>query len=126
MHQTEHFKATHKTTRRFQWFSALALAALTLSTGLAMAQTPDAALPGKGIQVQALQSSVAEETFQTMLVNSALEKLGYEPQPIKEVAYPTAHIAIANGDATFLAVHWDPLHQDYYENAGGAAKLATQ
>jgi glycine betaine/proline transport system substrate-binding protein len=58
-----------------------------------------------------------------MLVNSALERLGYEPQPIKEVAYQTAHIAIANGDATFLAVHWDPLHQDYFDNAGGAAKL---
>ena len=123
MHQTENFNHTYKTKRRFQWFSVLALAALTLSTGLAMAQTPATGLPGKGIQVQALQSSVAEETFQTMLVNSALEKLGYAPQPVKEVAYPTAHIAIANGDATFLAVHWDPLHRDYYENAGGDAKL---
>ncbi|MDT1847641.1 proline/glycine betaine ABC transporter substrate-binding protein ProX, partial [Acinetobacter baumannii] len=24
---------------------------------------------------------------------------------------------------TFLAVHWDPLHSDYYDNAGGDAKL---
>jgi glycine betaine/proline transport system substrate-binding protein len=123
MHQVEHFKATYKSQRKFQLLSFLGIAALVLSTSLAMAQTPDAPLPGKGIKVQALQSSIAEETFQTMLVDRALEALGYEPQPVKEVDYPTAHVAVANGDATFLAVHWDPLHKDYYENAGGDAKL---
>jgi glycine betaine/proline transport system substrate-binding protein len=128
MHQLEHFKTTYRTQRRFRWFSALALAALALTTSLAMAQAPEAGqpeagLPGKGVKVQALQSSIAEETFQTMLVDRALERLGYEPQPIKEVDYPTAHIAVANGDATYLAVHWDPMHQDYYANAGGDARL---
>jgi glycine betaine/proline transport system substrate-binding protein len=39
------------------------------------------------------------------------------------VDYPAAHLAIANGDGTFLADHWDPLHADYYKNAGGDAKL---
>nr|WP_315249771.1 glycine betaine/L-proline ABC transporter substrate-binding protein ProX [uncultured Duganella sp.] len=121
MNRIENFKAAYKTQRKLHWLSALLLTALALTTSVAMAQT--AALPGKGIKVQALQSSLAEETFQTMLVDRALEKLGYEPQPIKEVEYPTAHIAIANGDATFLAVHWDPLHKDYYNNAGGDAKL---
>lgn len=123
MHQLDHFNATVATRRRFRWLSVLAIAALALGTSLAMAQTPAAGLPGKGIRVQALQSPIAEETFQTMLVDRALEKLGYTPQPIKEVDYPTAHIAIANGDATFLAVHWDPLHKDYYNNAGGDARL---
>lgn len=123
MQHTEHFNATHQAKRRFQWLSAVVLAALALTTGLATAQTADADLPGKGIKVQALQGPLAEETFQTMLVNRALEKLGYETQPIKEIAYPTAHIAVGNGDATFLAVHWDPLHQDYYKNGGGDAKL---
>jgi glycine betaine/proline transport system substrate-binding protein len=123
MHQLEHFNATVATRRRFRWLAALAIAALALGTSLAMAQTPAAGLPGKGIKVQALQSPIAEETFQTMLVDRALEQLGYAPQPIKEVDYPTAHIAIANGDATFLAAHWDPLHKDYFNNAGGAAKL---
>ena len=127
MHQTEKFNLTHKGRRSFRWISAIMLTALTLTTSLAMAQAPatlqPTTLPGKGIKVQALQAPLAEETFQTMLVNRALEKLGYEPQPIKEVAYPTAHIAVGNGDATFLAVHWDPLHQDYYDNAGGDARL---
>ena len=123
MQHIEHFNVTYKARRSFRRLSGLLLAALALSTGLAMAQTPDAALPGKGVKVQALQGPLAEETFQTMLVDRALQALGYETQPIKEIAYPTAHIAVGNGDATFLAVHWDPLHQDYYRNAGGDAKL---
>lgn len=95
----------------------LALAATLAGPALA------ADLPGKGITVQPLKSTIAEETFQTLLVMKALEKLGYDVQPIKEVDYPAAHLAIANGDGTFLADHWDPLHADYYKNAGGADKL---
>ncbi|MDP1688108.1 glycine betaine/L-proline ABC transporter substrate-binding protein ProX [Hydrogenophaga sp.] len=91
-------------------------------SGPAIAQ----ALPGQGVKVQPLQSSIAEETFQTLLVSRALAKLGFDVQPIKEVEYPTAHVAIANGDATFMADHWDPLHADFYKNAGGDAKFYRQ
>ena len=80
-------------------------------------------LPGIGVSVQPLKSSIAEETFQTLLVMKGLEKLGYDVKPIKEIEYAAGHIAIANGDATFLADHWDPLHIDFYEKAGGDAKL---
>jgi len=80
-------------------------------------------LPGEGIEVQPLKSSIAEETFQTLLVVRALEKLGYDVKPIKEVEYAAAHVAIANGDGTFLADHWDPLHVNFYENAGGDKKI---
>ncbi|MET3134066.1 glycine betaine/proline transport system substrate-binding protein [Oxalobacteraceae bacterium GrIS 1.11] len=83
-----------------------------------------APLPGAGVKVQPLQSSIAEETFQTLLVVRALERLGYEVAPIEEVEYPSAHIAIGNGDATFMAVHWDPMHDDFYAKAGGDAKLS--
>ncbi|RYF59430.1 MAG: proline/glycine betaine ABC transporter substrate-binding protein ProX [Comamonadaceae bacterium] len=102
------------------------LRALLATTLIAAATSAAAAqdLPGKGISVQPLQSSIAEETFQTLLVSRALAKLGYAVQPIKEVEYPTAHVAIANGDATFMADHWDPLHADFYKNAGGDAKLS--
>ena len=99
-----------------QLAAATSLALLTLG---AQAQ----ALPGKGVTVLPLKSSIAEETFQTLLVMKGLEQLGYDVQPIKEVEYPTAHIAIAQGDATFLADHWNPLHADYYKNTGGDAKL---
>jgi len=123
MQRMHNLKVRQQARRLFRWAAVVALGALALSTHFAMAQTPPASLPGKGIQVQALQSPVAEETFQTMLVDRALAALGYETLPIKEVEYPTAHIAVANGDATFMAVHWDPLHQDFYDHAGGDAKL---
>ena len=97
---------------------ASSLLALSLSATHAASD-----LPGKGVKVQPLQSAIAEETFQTLLVSRALEKLGFDVQPIKEVEPATAHIAIANGDATFLANHWNPLHADFYKNAGGDAKL---
>ncbi|WP_225783265.1 glycine betaine/L-proline ABC transporter substrate-binding protein ProX [Xenophilus sp. Marseille-Q4582] len=80
-------------------------------------------LPGKGVSVQPLQSSLAEETFQTLLVSRALEKLGYEVKPIREIEYATAFVAIANGDATLIAANWQPLHDDFYKSAGGDAKL---
>lgn len=109
-----------------RWFFTSATAA-TMAVAMVgtSAFAADAAgdLPGKGVAVQPLKSSIAEESFQTLLVMKALEKLGYDVKPMKEVEYPTAHIAIANGDATFMANHWNPLHADYYKNAGGDAKL---
>ncbi|MCJ7799294.1 MAG: proline/glycine betaine ABC transporter substrate-binding protein ProX, partial [Polaromonas sp.] len=102
-------------------FTRTLIASGLLTLGLAVHAAAD--LPGKGVKVQPLQTSTAEETFQTMLVSRAMEKLGFEAQPIKEVDYPAAHIAIANGDATFMANHWDPLHADFYKNAGGDSKL---
>ena len=116
------------TTRHFtRHCTRTLLAAVLLSLGLtATAATATANadhLPGKGIAVQPLKSSLAEETFQTLLVSRALAKLGYDVKPIKEVEYPTAHIAIAQGDATFMADHWNWQHADYFKNAGGEAKL---
>ncbi|MCK9258990.1 MAG: glycine betaine/L-proline ABC transporter substrate-binding protein ProX [Azoarcus sp.] len=80
-------------------------------------------MPGKGVKVQPIKSSIAEETFQTELVMRALTDLGYEVAPIKEIEYAAGHIALGNGDATFMADHWNPLHVDFYEKAGGDAKL---
>ncbi len=85
-----------------------------------------AGLPGEGVSVQPLKSSIAEETFQTLVVMKALEKLGYEVKPIKEIEYAAGHIAIGNGDATFLADHWDPLHIDFFKKAGGDEKIFRQ
>mgnify|MGYP000253461746 CR=1 FL=1 len=53
----------------------------------------------------------------------ALEELGYDVEDIKELEYPAAYVAIANGDGTFMADHWDPLHADFYTAAGGDEKL---
>jgi glycine betaine/proline transport system substrate-binding protein len=95
-----------------------ALAALATAAALSSAQTP-----GKGVTVQPLMSSIQEETFQTRIVMSALKDLGYDVKPIKEVEYATAVVAIGNGDGTFMADYWNPLHADFYKNGGGDAKL---
>ncbi|RCK27157.1 glycine/betaine ABC transporter substrate-binding protein [Thalassospira profundimaris] len=104
-----------------------------LTTGAAIAVTgsmlmtcaafADHHMPGKGVEVQPLKSSIAEETFQTLLVMKALEELGYDVKPIQEIEYAAGHVAIGNGDATFLADHWNPLHADFYTAAGGDEKI---
>ncbi|MBB4265715.1 glycine betaine/L-proline ABC transporter substrate-binding protein ProX [Roseospira visakhapatnamensis] len=79
--------------------------------------------PGAGVTVIPLKSSIAEETFQTILVMKALEDLGYTVEPIREVEYAAAFIAIANGDATVMADNWDPQQAGFFENAGGRDTL---
>ncbi len=103
-----------KTCARAALFSAITLAAGAL---------PAADQPGEGVEVQPIKSSIAEETFQTLLVMKALEELGYDVKDIKEIEYAAGHVALGNGDATFMADHWDPLHTDFYEAAGGDEKL---
>ena len=74
-------------------------AAIALAASLVMPASA-ADMPGKGVKVQPIKSSIAEETFQTLLVMHALTDLGYDVQPIKEIEYAAGHIALGNGDAT--------------------------
>lgn len=92
---------------------------LALATLFAVPATFAADLPSKGITVTPIQSTISEETFQTQLVSKALEKLGYDVQPIREVDYNVGYTTIAAGDATFTAVNWTPLHDEMYKAAGG-------
>ncbi len=87
------------------------------------AQAFAAELPGKGVVVKPVQSTLAEESFQTELVNRALTALGYDVQPTAEVDYNVAYTSIAAGDATYMAVNWEPLQVDMYNNAGGGQKF---
>lgn len=80
-------------------------------------QTFAADLPGKGITVNPVQSTITEETFQTLLVSRALEKLGYTVNKPSEVDYNVGYTSLASGDATFTAVNWTPLHDNMYEAA---------
>lgn len=79
--------------------------------------------PGAGVNVLPVKSALAEEMFQVMLVSRALTDLGYRVGPMKEVDYATAYLSISNGDATFLASNWAPLHDEFYARAGGDGKL---
>ncbi|BDH44821.1 glycine betaine ABC transporter substrate-binding protein [Salmonella enterica subsp. enterica serovar Choleraesuis] len=94
-----------------------------LTTLAATSSTFAAALPGEGITVKPVQSTISEETFQTLLVSRALEKLGYKVEKPSEVDYNVGYTSIASGDATFTAVNWQPLHDDMYEASGGDKKF---
>ena len=99
-----------------------------LTTAIAVSATLSSAvwaenLPGDGITVQPIQSTIAEETFQTLIVNKAMQALGYTVETTKEVSYNVAYTAIAAGDATYLADNWNPLHKDKYAAAGGDEKF---
>lgn len=100
--------------------TALLAAALTT---LVATQVSAADLPGKGITVKPVQSTISEETFQTLLVSRALEKLGYTVDQPSEVDYNVAYTTIAAGDGTFIATNWKPLHDDMYNAAGGDKKF---
>lgn len=95
------------------------LLAMIISGSLVAQLAFAAGLPGKGIKVNPVQSTIPEEAFQTELVNRALTALGYDVQPIQEVDYNVAYMSIASGDATFMAVNWDPMQKDMYQSAGG-------
>ena len=99
-----------------------ALLAAVLTT-FAVTHVSAADLPGKGITVKPVQSTISEETFQTLLVSRALEKLGYTVEKPSEVDYNVGYTTIAEGDATFTAVNWQPLHDDMYKAAGGDQKF---
>lgn len=101
------------------------ISAMTFAT-LVSTSTFAADLPGKGITVQPVQSTISEETFQTLLVSRALEKLGYTVNKPSEVDYNVGYTSIASGDATFTAVNWQPLHDDMYAAAGGDKKFYRQ
>ncbi|TFF27639.1 glycine betaine/L-proline ABC transporter substrate-binding protein ProX [Jiella endophytica] len=106
---------------RLKALAASAGLAAMLASGAASAQSADK--PGEGVTVVPLKSSLAGETFQTELVMKALEALGYDVQDIKELEYATGYVALANGDGTFMADSWDPLHEDFFQEAGGKDKI---
>lgn len=109
--------------------SAVATAVVVAgAVGLSVTATPARAdvPPGHGVTVQPLKSSLAEEAFQTLLVSRALERLGYTVLPMKDLEPATEHLAIANGDGTFMANHWNRLHDEFYRNSGGDAKMVRR
>lgn len=73
----------------------------------------------EGVKVYPLSGTIAEESFQTVIINKALQELGYNVMETKEVDYSAAYTAIASGEATYMAVSWYPLHDAMYANAGG-------
>ena len=123
------FHPAQAAAQRRQMLLGTAAAALGLSQSASWAagrNLPGDALPGKGITVLPVKSALAEENFQTLLVMKALEQLGYTVKPWEELDYPLIHVAVANGDATFMANHWNPHHAEFYKQAGDDARLSRK
>jgi glycine betaine/proline transport system substrate-binding protein len=79
---------------------------------------------GSGTTIQPIITTTAEELFQHMVLFRGPVALGYEiRQPLEIGEYGTLHVAIANGDADFTAVHWRTLHQAFFDNSGGEDDL---
>ena len=76
-------------------------------------------LPGEGKTLRPVEGTNLEEKFQHKILYRALQDLGYEIAEPDEVTYQTIHIALGSGDGDFTAVHWDPLHAAFFEEAGG-------
>lgn len=93
--------------------------ALVSLTAVAAVAVADHHKPGMGVEVTGFQNTLAEESFQTVIIQKALEELGYDVQPIQQIAYAPGYNAIAQNDIQWTAVNWDPLHNEMYENAGG-------
>lgn len=91
-------------------------ATLALIAGGALAQDGQ---PGAGTTVQPVEGPNLEEKFQHQILYRALEELGYEVAEPQEVEYQTVHLALGTGDGDFTAVHWDPLHEVFFEESGG-------
>lgn len=102
---------------------ALRTARYGLAALLAVASTslPGFAGPGDGIAVRPIATGRADQYFQNFIVQIGLERLGYDVQEHLEAQYPAMHLALGQGDADYSASHWDPLHEEFYERAGGEA-----
>ncbi len=91
---------------------------------VAVKPSVEALKPGAGIAVKGFHSPIAEEKFQSILINRGLSELGYDVQPLQEVDYGAGYSAIAQNDIQWMAVSWDPLHNDMYKNSGGDKTFA--
>ena len=126
MHASSQSTSNTSHSQRRTVLQHLLLASSATALGLGSAWAGDKSLPGKGRKVITLKSALAEENFQTLLVMRALQRLGYDVKPYEDVDYPLAHMAVASGDATLIANHWNPHHAEFYKAAGGDAKLSRR
>lgn len=104
--------------RKIRTLGAASLLTLSMATGAHAANQP-----GDGTLIRPVFSSVVEERFRGEIVMAGLQELGYQVAEPKETEYSTLMMAIAFGEADFSVHLWDILHDNFYQKAGGDAKL---
>ncbi|MDJ1172979.1 glycine betaine/L-proline ABC transporter substrate-binding protein ProX [Roseofilum capinflatum] len=105
-------------------FGAIACQPSNAPTTQGENSTENTELPGAGVTVRSVHSSLLEERFQTEIVNQALEELGYETAEIAELEVATMVVAISNGDLDYTTIHWENNQSNLYQNSGGEEKLS--
>ncbi|EEE35331.1 ABC Glycine betaine/L-proline transporter, periplasmic ligand binding protein [Rhodobacteraceae bacterium KLH11] len=95
------------------------LAAFAATTILATSAFAADDKPGEGVTVRPVIQPIAEEIFQHRILFRALNDLGYDVAEPEEVQAQTLHLALGTGDADFTAVHWNGLHDTFFQESGG-------
>jgi len=112
--------------RRTVFKTILGIAVLGLLMGFGNYQQPSYAgdLPGAGVSVRVVKHPQASSSFWTFVSTIGLERLGYKIEKIDKTAIVAAgYLAVAQGDSDYWSQSWEPIHDSFYEKAGGAKKL---
>ena len=75
------------------------------------------------VEVTAISTGRTDHQLIYEVIEDGLAALGYENGEMLTGNYPAIHLSIGQGDADFTAVHWKPLHDDFYNNSGGDEML---
>lgn len=70
-------------------------------------------------EITAISTGRTDHQLIYEVIEEGLAALGYENGEMLTGNYPAIHLSIGQGDADYTAVHWKPLHNDFYANSGG-------
>ncbi|NNE80593.1 MAG: glycine betaine/L-proline ABC transporter substrate-binding protein ProX [Silicimonas sp.] len=77
------------------------------------------AVPAVAQDATAMSTGRTDHQLIYEVIEEGLAALGYENNEMLTGAYPAIHLSLGQGDADYTAVHWKPLHNEFYENGGG-------
>ncbi len=70
-------------------------------------------------EVTAISTGRTDHQLIYEVIEEGLAVLGYENGEMLTGNYPAIHLSLGQGDADYTAVHWKPLHDEFYANSGG-------
>lgn len=108
--------------------SRITTVVLALAAAIALLPMVDtgvqaADMPGKGKTVQPIKATPPNSWFWHMIIALGLEELGYEVKKHQVADFPAAHLAVSSGDSDYTANNWKPLHDQFFERAGGESMM---
>ena len=77
------------------------------------------AAPAVAQEATAMSTGRTDHQLIYEVIEEGLAALGYQNNEMLTGAYPAIHLSLGQGDADYTAVHWKPLHNEFYENGGG-------